>query len=96
MAAHFASHDAVKHSAGEYVRGIVHTNTIESYFSIFKRGMRGVYQHCAEKHLRRYLSEFEFRHNHRVALGVDDVARADHILAGVVGKRLTYRTVGAR
>jgi hypothetical protein len=69
---------------------------LESHFSIFKRGMRGIYQHCAEKHLHRYLSEFEFRHNHRVALGVDDVTRADSILAGVVGKRLTYRTVGAR
>ncbi len=96
MHKHFASHDSVKHTAGEYVRGDVTTNTIESYFSIFKRGMRGIYQQSAEKHLHRYLSEFEFRHNHRVALGVDDVARADHILAGVVGKRLTYRTVGTR
>jgi transposase-like protein len=92
----FLDHMTVKHSAGEYVRGGVHTNTIESYFSVFKRGMQGVYQHCAEKHLQRYLAEFDFRHNNRVALGVNDVARAGNILAGVVGKRLTYETVGAR
>lgn len=70
----FSSHWTVRHSAGEYVRGGVHTNTVESYFSIFKRGMRGTYQHCAEKHLHRYLAEFDFRHNNRVALGVNDVA----------------------
>ena len=87
-----AEHQKVKHSAGEYVRGEVHTNTIESYFSIFKRGMRGTYQHCAEKHLHRYLAEFDFRHNHRVALGVNDDARTNHILTGIVGKRLTYQT----
>lgn len=92
----FLDHMTVKHSAGEYVRGGVHTNTIESYFSIFKRGMRGTYQHCAEKHLHRYLAEFDFRHNQRVALGVNDVERADAILSGVVGKRLTYETASAR
>lgn len=92
----FNAHWTVRHSAGEYVRGGVHTNTIESYFSIFKRGMRGTYQHCAEKHLHRYLAEFDFRHNRRVALGVNDVARADRILDGVVGKRLTYETASAR
>jgi transposase-like protein len=92
----FLDHMTVKHSAGEYVRGGVHTNTIESYFSVFKRGMQGVYQHCAEKHLQRYLAEFDFRHNNRVALGVNDVARAGNILAGVVGKRLTYETTSAR
>ncbi len=92
----FTDHMTVKHSAGEYVRGGVHTNTIESYFSIFKRGMRGTYQHCAEKHLHRYLAEFDFRHNRRVALGVNDESRAARILDGVVGKRLTYETVGAR
>ncbi|UCI06305.1 IS1595 family transposase [Mesorhizobium sp. B1-1-8] len=96
MGDHFAAHDSVKHSAGEYVRGVVHSNTIESYFSVFKRGMRGTYQHCAEKHLHRYLAEFDFRHNSRVALGVNDVARAGRILDGVVGKRLTYRTTSAR
>lgn len=92
----FAAHKTVRHSTGEYVRGVVHTNTIESYFSIFKRGMRGTYQHCAEKHLHRYLAEFDFRHNKRVALGVNDVARAGRILDGVVGKRLTYETALAR
>ncbi|MBL8658596.1 MAG: IS1595 family transposase [Rhodospirillales bacterium] len=88
----FADHQAVCHSAGEYVRGDVHSNTIESYFSVFKRGMKGVYQHCAEKHLHRYLAEFDFRHNTRVAFGVDDQSRASKIVVGVIGKRLTYRT----
>lgn len=88
----FATHETVKHSAKEYVRGEVHSNTIESYFSIFKRGMRGTYQHCAEKHLHRYLAEFDFRHNNRVAIGQDDLGRADNILSGIVGKRLTYET----
>jgi transposase-like protein len=92
----FNDHMSVKHSKGEYVRGGVHTNTIESYFSVFKRGMKGTYQHCAEKHLGRYLAEFDFRHNHRAALGVNDVARAGNILDGVVGKRLTYETTSAR
>ncbi len=84
-------HDTVKHTAGEYVRGDVTTNTVESYFSIFKRGMRGTYQHCAEKHLHRYLAEFDFRHNNRIALGVNDTMRAENLAAGIVGKRLTYR-----
>jgi len=88
----FKDHEAVTHSRGEYVRGIVHSNTIESYFSIFKRGMRGTYQHCAEKHLHRYLAEFDFRHNKRVALEVSDEDRAGYILDGIVGKRLTYET----
>jgi transposase-like protein len=88
----FASHETVKHSAKEYVRGDVHTNSAEGYFSIFKRGMKGVYQHCAEKHLHRYLSEYDFRYNHRVAVGFDDTARNDAALRGIVGKRLTYRT----
>ena len=82
----------MKHARGEYVRGIVHTNNVESYFSVFKRGMRGTYQHCKEKHLHRYLAEFDFRHNNRVALGVGDVERADKVLTGIVGKRLTYET----
>jgi transposase-like protein len=85
------SHKRVKHTAGEYVRGDVTTNTIESYFSIFKRGMRGTYQHCAEKHLHRYLAEFDFRHNNRIALGVNDTMRAENLAAGISGKRLTYR-----
>jgi transposase-like protein len=88
----FVAHETVKHSAKEYVRGDVHTNTIEGVFSIFKRGMKGNYQHCKEKHLHRYLAEFDFRYNNRIALGVNDLARADAALMGIVGKRLTYRT----
>ena len=86
----FASHDVVTHSRGEYVRGNIHTNTIEGYFSIFKRGMKGVYQHCAEKHLHRYLAEFDFRYNNRIAQGIDDMDRFCYVLSGAVGKRLTY------
>ena len=88
----FAEHSTVKHSKREYVRGPVHTNTVEGFFSIFKRGMKGVYQHCAEKHLHRYLAEFDFRYNTRMSLGVNDLARADRALVGISGKRLTYRT----
>jgi transposase-like protein len=87
----FASHETVKHSADEYVRGDVHVNSAEGYFSIFKRGMKGIYQHCAEKHLHRYLAEYDFRFNHRIALGYDDGARAAKALKGAEGKRLTYR-----
>jgi transposase-like protein len=87
---YFASHEAVKHSAKEYVRGDVHTNTIEGSFSIFKRGMEGIYQHCAEKHLHRYLAEFDFRYNHRVRLGFSDIDRTKLAIKGIEGKRLTY------
>ncbi len=79
-----------RHGQGEYVRGTVHSNTIEGYFSIFKRGMKGVYQHCAEKHLHRYLAEFDFRYNNRTKLGIDDQQRSANALKGIVGKRLTY------
>jgi transposase-like protein len=88
----FASHEKVHHSSGEYVLRHIHINTAESLFSVFKRGMKGVYQHCAERHLHRYLAEFDFRYSNRVALGVNDVARADRILKGIVGRRLTYET----
>lgn len=91
VGAEFAAHETVKHSAGEYVRGIVHTNTVEGVFSIFKRGMRGIYQHCREKHLHRYLAEFDFRYNHRAKLGFTDSQRTAAMIAGVVGKRLTYQ-----
>ncbi len=87
----FAAHETVKHSAGEYVRDDVHTNSAEGYFSIFKRGMRGIYQHCAEKHLHRYLAEYDFRYNHRVALGIGDIDRTKAAIQGVTGKRLTYK-----
>jgi transposase-like protein len=87
----YASHDFTTHGRGEYVRGDVTTNTVEGFFSIFKRGMRGVYQHCNEKHLHRYCAEFSFRYTHRVATGFDDRQRAVEGLKGIVGKRLTYR-----
>jgi transposase-like protein len=87
----FAAHETVKHSAGEYVRDDVHTNSAEGYFSIFKRGMRGVYQHCAEKHLHRYLAEFDHRYNHRSALGYSDIDRTLAAIKGAEGKRLMYR-----
>lgn len=87
----FAAHDFVSHGKGEYGRGLNHTNTIEGFFSVFKRGMKGVYQHCAKKHLHRYLAEFDFRYNERAALGVNDSRRAEKVMAGVVGRRLTYR-----
>ena len=79
------------HSIGEYVRGDIHTNTIEGYFSILKRGIMGTYHHVSPKHLKRYLAEFDFRYNERAALGVDDISRADKLVRGIVGKRLTYR-----
>jgi transposase-like protein len=88
---HFASHETIKHSDDEYVRGDVTTNTVEGYFSIFKRGMKGVYQHCGEKHLHRYLAEFDHRYNHRIALGYNDTDRAVAAIKGAEGKRLTYR-----
>jgi transposase-like protein len=87
-----ARHEKVNHKQEEYVRGDVHTNTAEGFFSIFKRGMIGTYQHCHEKHLHRYLAEFDFRYSNRIALGVDDGDRAARALKGIVGKRHTYRT----
>ena len=70
----------------------IHTNTVEGFFSIFKRGMKGVYQHCKKQHLHRYLAEFDFRYNKRIAKGVTDTERANKLLEGIVGKRLTYET----
>jgi len=87
----FEAHESVKHSRKEYVRGDVHTNSVEGFFSIFKRGMRGNYQHCKEKHLHRYLAEFDFRYNYRVRLGYNDGERAAIAVKGIEGKRLTYR-----
>jgi len=92
---HFAEHGAVAHSNGEYVNLAnpdIHTNTVEGFFSIFKRGMKGVYQHCKKHHLHRYLAEFDFRYSKRVANGFNDTERAIKLLLGVVGKRLTYQT----
>jgi transposase-like protein len=92
---YFRDHASVNHSRGEYVNAehpVVHTNTIEGFFSIFKRGMKGVYQHCGHHHLNRYLAEFDFRYSNRKALGISDAERADNLLRGVKGKRLTYET----
>src|ERR1700730_3027141 len=86
----FASHEYVNHGAGEYGRGEIHTNTLEGFYSIFKRGMKGVYQHCSEKHLHRYVAEFDFRYNNRMKLGIGDQDRAVKALAGIMGKRLKY------
>jgi len=91
MADEFAGHDFVNHNKKEYVRGNIHTNTVEGFFSIFKRGMKGTYQHCKKKHLHRYLAEFDFRYNNRIANGMDDRCRADNALLGAAGKRLKYR-----
>ena len=94
---HFAKHDAVDHSRDEWgytdrrTGTKINTNTIEGYYSIFKRGMKGVYQHCSEKHLHRYVAEFDFRYSNRSALGVEDGERAAKALKGIEGRRLTYR-----
>jgi transposase-like protein len=88
----FVRHEVVNHGIGEYVRGEAHTNTIEGYFSILKRGITGVYHHVSQEHLKRYLAEFDFRYNERQALGVDDLERAALALRGAKGKRLTYET----
>lgn len=94
----YAKHDTVKHSAKEYARRegeiVVHTNTIENVFSVFKRGMIGVYQHCGEAHLHRYLAEFDFRYNRRAALKISDAERAEDLLRMARDKRLTYRRTG--
>ena len=95
----FADHGVVTHSRGEYVSKqdpSIHTNTVEGFYSIFKRGMRGDYQHREQRHLHRYMAEFDFRYSSRVALGVNDVARADRVLKGVSGKRLTYQTTRSK
>ena len=94
LSAHLAGHGFTRHGAGQYVdyeNPMIHTNTIEGAFSIFKRGMKGVYQHCGKKHLHRYVAEFEFRYNNREKLGVGDAQRAVEALRSIQGKRLTYR-----
>lgn len=88
-------HGVVNHVKDEYVSvedPTIHVNTVEGFYSIFKRGMRGVYQHCDQRHLHRYMAEFDFRYSNRIALGVDDTARAENLLKGAKGKRLTYQT----
>jgi transposase-like protein len=97
---HFAKHDSVDHTREEWgytdrkTGAKITINTVEGYYSIFKRGMKGVYQHCGEKHLHRYVAEFDFRYNNRSALGVEDAERVSKIAAGITGKRLTYRRIG--
>jgi transposase-like protein len=101
LGSEFALHGSVRHTRGEYgytdrrTGAKINTNTVEGYYSIFKRGMKGVYQHCAEKHLHRYLAEFDFRYNNRIKVGFNDLARADKALKGVVGRRLTYQTANS-
>jgi hypothetical protein len=90
----FAGFATVNHGIEEYVRGDAHTNTIEGYFSLLKRGINGVYHHVSQQHLKRYLGEFDFRYNERMGLGVNDAERRDKALAGIEGKRLTYRRAG--
>ncbi len=90
----FAEHGAVNHSASEYVRGDAHTNTLENYYSILKRGIIGTYHHVSPQHLQRYVAEFDFRYNERSGLGVSDAGRTTKMLKGIVGKRLTYRRTG--
>ena len=87
----FASHEMVNHEIDEYVRGNAHTNTIEGYFSILKRGIVGTYHHVSPQHLKRYLAEFDYRYNERQSLEVDDALRMEKSVSGIVGKRLTYR-----
>jgi transposase-like protein len=93
----FATHDSVDHGRKEWgytdrrTGAKVNINSAENYYAVFKRGMIGIYQHCSEKHLHRYVAEFDFRHSNRVKLGVDDTERAERALMGVKGKRLTYR-----
>lgn len=92
----FASHESVNHSQDEWARKLddgtkAHTNTVEGYFSVFKRGMVGIYQHCSERHLHRYAAEFDFRYSNRAALGVDDEERTERAIRGIIGKRLTYK-----
>jgi transposase-like protein len=90
----FASHEAVDHSDGEYVRRTAHSNTVENFFSILKRGINGTFIHVSEAHLARYLAEFDFRYNHRSGLGIEDTERTNELLRNVAGKRLTYRRTG--
>ena len=92
----FTGHVAVFHGGNQYVKDGKTTNDIEGFFSIFKRGMRGVYQHCSEKHLHRYLAEFDFRYSNRSANGFDDVLRSVEAMKGIAGKRLTYQTANSR
>jgi transposase-like protein len=96
VAEFFAGHATVSHSTYEYVRGAIHTNTIEGFFSIFKRGLTGVYQHCSRQHLKRYLAEFDFRYSYRSKLGYEDHDRTVQALKGIEGKRLVYLPISRK
>jgi len=91
----FAKHETVNHGAKEYARGDVTTNSVEGFFGIFKRGITGIYQHCGEQHLQRYLDEFTFRYSNRAKLGIEDTERTILAIKGAAGKRLTYRRINA-
>jgi transposase-like protein len=95
LAHDFYEHDSVSHKSSEYARGPVSTNTVEGYFSILKRGLIGTYHHVSEAHLQRYVTEFNFRYNHRTKLGFTDAMRANVVLKEIAGKRLTYKTTSA-
>jgi transposase-like protein len=94
IGAQFANFSSVNHATGEYVRDDAHSNTVESYFAVLKRGVYGTFHHVSEAHLNRYLAEFDFRYNTRSALGITDSERSDELLRGIAGKRLTYRRTG--
>jgi hypothetical protein len=83
----FARHEMVDHGIGEYVRGDAHSNTVEGYFSVLKRGIVGTYHHVSKAHLKRYLAEFDFRYNNRMSLGIKDGERTANALKGIEGKR---------
>lgn len=91
----FSGHGSVNHGIGEYVRGDIHSNTVENYFSIMKRGINGIYHHVSQQHLKRYLAEYDFRYNQREGLGFTDAMRMEKFVQGIVGKRLTYRRINA-
>ena len=91
---HFVAHGFIRRGAEQWRKGDAYTNTLEGFFSVFKRGLIGVYRHCCEQHLHRYPAEFDFRCNHRAKLGITDLDRTHAILAGIEGKRLTYRRTG--
>ena len=92
----FSAHETVNHTQKEYVRGEVHTNTVEGYFGLLKRGLFGTYHHVSEAHLQRYVTEFDFRFTHRTSQGVTDAERTKAALKQIPGKRLTLRRIIAR
>ncbi len=95
LSANLQSHTALNHTQGDYGRGMIHTNSVDGLISTFKRGMHGTYQHCDARHVGRYMTEFTFRYSHRVKLGVDDTMRASRIVAGALGRRLSFKTLTA-